>query len=156
MMKIKRLLTKIIVLTLVTVFFTTPSTAFAATSSTQTTSAPVLVNWGNGLKVYQYQPDPYYLPGNQTLILSDISRGDNKWLVPANNAMTYNVILSDIGSFRIDVYDDHSRIYSQQIIDMAWHDFTLPASSSDTKYTVLITAYSNISVEMYLGVYSPE
>ncbi len=152
----RKLIKRIIALALIAVFFTAPSTALAATPTTQSSSTPVLVTWGDGLKVYQYQPNPYYLPGNQTLNLSDISRGDNKWLVPAGNTMIYNVVLSDKGSFRIDVYDNYSRIYSQQVIDMAWHDFTLPASSSDTTYTILITSYSNISVEMYLGAYSPE
>lgn len=139
----KKFLTRVIALALVAFLFAAPSIASAE-------SIPVCETNIDGIKAFFFQPDWYYLAGGKSLVLRDTTESDGYFHVPAGDQVTYNVTLSDPGSFRVTIYwPGHGTVYNGIINDSLDYLITLPKIAIDAKYEITVTALSNISILAY-------
>ncbi len=143
MKKMKKIITRIIALALVAVFFAAPSSALAAS-----TSVPVLLHDIDGFKSYQYQPGPLELYKTSTN-LPDITGGhpNGFWSVPAGNTFLFSI--DALGTYEIFVVREGSAQVIYNKITSGGDFFIFPESTSDAKYGVWIRAVDNLEVSYY-------
>ncbi|MGN6714028.1 hypothetical protein [Anaerocolumna jejuensis] len=145
----KKVLSRILAMALAVILFAAPT----ATVSAATT--PTLVMNTDGIKIFQYLPDPYSLPANQSLILSDTTTSDGYWKVPAGNKFTFSVSLDDdaVNQYqRVLVSSKKQGIITYTDIDSYKHpQFNLPALPYDDEYQFWLVAITDLSVSGYVG-----
>lgn len=143
----KKLLKRIIAIAFVAILFTAPSNALAAS-----TSMPVLIFNQEGIKYFEYQPSPYYLSSNTSVVLEDTTTADKWWDIPANHESTNNFYLKESGYFRVMVFErNEGLIYDTGVINDFYHQIRFPAQTTAKKYQIWVTAYTPINITGYDG-----
>ena len=143
----KKLLKRIIVIAFVAVLFTAPSTALAA-------STPVLQVEDDGFKYFLYEPEPYYLAGNNSTFLKDTTTSDGWWRIPAGRPFYTNVYLNEPGTYRVIISKEGTGVvYDSGIITEFTSQAVFPPLTKDAKYLIWITAYTNINIMAYDGIF---
>lgn len=144
----KKILRRITVLALVATLFVMPaSTALAARPT------PELVLYAPGTKYFRFKPTPYFLEGNgHSLILEDTTTNNGWWEVPAGKPFRCQVTLahSTPGTFQVLIASP-SGIEYKQLITSFYALCDIPAKSTDTRYQVWVTSYSQIEIDSYGG-----
>lgn len=143
----RKVLSRVIAVALAIILFSSPSIAQAST-------IPVLIvdDATNGITVYQYQPT-YTLKANSSLTLDNYKAADSYWTVPAGKTFSVDLAFTS-GTFRLLIAKVGSGTFYTETITVGpgGYGHTFPASTSDAKYQIWITAYTDVTLDFY-GIY---
>lgn len=146
----KKLFKRIAVLLCIVTLFNIPTTALAA-------SAPVLTFNDSGFIVYEYQPEPYYLPikGIYDFMNYGVT-SDGQWKVPAGNPFhfffSYEESTMDVRVLirRFTSPNTATIVYDEIVSsNLSGIQIDIPAHSENTSYFVTIVAYKAINLTAY-------
>ncbi|WFR56371.1 hypothetical protein QA584_22575 [Anaerocolumna sp. AGMB13025] len=150
MKKIKKMLSRILALALVAVFFTAPTSALAATPQ------PVLVTDDWWIKAYEYQPTPLIVKTGFAATLHNTTRSDNKWYMPADKEISFDITFAYPCSYKVIILRNgvNDVYYSNEFYNSTHTYIELPATPTDGYYQLAVIALSDtIAVKEYLGFF---
>jgi hypothetical protein len=150
MKKIKKIFSRILALALVAVFFTAPTSALAATPQ------PVLVGDEWWFKGYEYQPTPLIVKTGFAATLRNTARPDNKWYMPADKEIGFDITFAYPGSYKVTILRDgvNGVYYSSEFYNSTYTYIELPATPTDGYYQLAVVALSDtIAVKAYEGLF---
>ncbi|WFR55338.1 hypothetical protein QA584_17205 [Anaerocolumna sp. AGMB13025] len=150
MKKIKSMLSRILALALVAVFFTAPTSALAATPQ------PVLVADEWWIKGYEYQPTPLIVKTGFAATLHNTTRSDNKWYMPADKEISFDITFAYPCSYKVIILRNgvNDVYYSNEFYNSTHTYIELPATPTDGYYQLAVIALSDtIAVKEYLGFF---
>ncbi len=148
----KKIFKKVTVLALVIVLFLAPSTTVFAASQ------PVLYYTTDECKMYEYQPDPYFVSGGSLHLLQDTATSHGGWNIKAGKAFYPHFFLTDSDmTVRIIVISVNKGIIYDELFtstaNVTGTTISIPAQATDDTYFFSFNALSNVYVEKYGAVY---
>ncbi len=148
----KKYFKKITVLLFASILFIMPATTALAAS------VPVLIYSDGSSKMFAYQPDPYHLAANRSVILQDTTNAQ-LWFVPAGHAFFTEFNLAERGpfaSFTVQIYklEPTMHLIYTETLDTYWGFFNhnLDPISSDANYLIVVIAITDIRIANYQGL----
>ncbi|SHO46861.1 hypothetical protein [Anaerocolumna xylanovorans] len=138
----KKILSRILAVALAVVLFSAPSTAQAAT-------VPICINISDSTKAFFYNPS-LEVSQYQEVVLENENHG--YFNVPAGNDFSFLLGLGDTEyhSYRLSIYKVNYGLYfDSQIITDRFPRYTIPKSSTDASYVVVLKAYTDLTVDTY-------
>ena len=144
----KKMLKKLLVLVVATIFVMPASTALAQSSL-------VLVDRTADSVSYAYQPDPYYVSAGQGALLINDYEADDLFHVDPWTDFSFMVMLKYYSTYRIYVTNVNTNqlVYTQQFSGYG-SMFTIPNnSSSGAAYRVIIDGVTDMYINNYHASY---
>jgi hypothetical protein len=149
----KNMLKKVLVLAIVATMFVMPASTVLAASN----SYPVVIYDADDVTMIQFQPEPLFIPGggSTSYFLYDYSNptGAGVWNVPAGKTFAFQFIIgyNATASARIRIYKNDV-LYSDRTATFSeGYSFTFAPESTNNRWNVMVTPYTDMNVEMYIG-----
>jgi len=130
------------------------ATLFAMPVSTAYAESTVVCTWAYedptmAFKIFQFQPDPYYLPIDSAVFCNDITVSDGYWVVPAGYDFKIQIAFDEISDVRIIIISKNSPQFVYQDMTTISAMIDIEEKSVDDSYQVVVAARSDLYIPYY-------